>query len=117
MQILPQNFSIGDLAVVGTLVVTMLSYHMSRRKENRQAEEARTKLLKEQERMHSENSQRLSSLAEFKLSQEKVNEKRDLQIENLSSMCSTFQELAKGMNRRVEIVENRLMQNPRGRAS
>lgn len=115
MQVLPQNFSIGDMAVVGTLLVSMLSYHRSRRRENRQALEASEKLLREQERMHSQNKQRLDALLEFRQAQELVNRKRDEQIANLSTICATFSELARGMNRRLEIVED--ARTKRGRAS
>lgn len=116
MQMMPQNFSIGDMAVVGTLVVTMLSYHMSRRKENRQAESARAKVLEEQTRMHAENSSKLTQLTEFRKAQELANEKRDVQINSLNLIVNTFREIAKGMNRRVELVENILMRT-RGKAS
>lgn len=100
---LGNQLSIGDCAVIGTLVVAAAAYALSIKQDRR----IRDEQMLLQQKMHTENTERLESLIRFRTFQEQLNEKRDQQLNALTSMAATTAEALKGFNRRLELMEDK----------
>lgn len=108
------SFHLGDLIVLLGIVIAALTYLSDRGRQSDERRETREKMVEEQTRMHEENKQafaenrrRLDQLEESREDHEKVNRKRDEQISLLSQQTATLTEMARGMNRRLEMLEDR----------
>jgi hypothetical protein len=99
----------GDLVNIGVLGVMSLGYLLSRRADVQSRQEARDL----QTQRHTENTEKLNHLSEFKTAQENTNRQRDEQVVLLSNMASASAEALKGFNRRLELVENETRDNRR----
>lgn len=99
--------TLGNVLILGSFVVAYATYLLDRKKDREDREKAREKMLSEQTVMHLENKQRLDILMEFQKEQLNVNKKRDEQITLLSSQNSALIQMANGMERRVQMLEDR----------
>jgi len=101
------NITIGNTLTLAGILLAYLGY----RRENKTLTEERKKewehLIKEQAEMHTENRMRLDTLLKSQNKQEDVNNKRDKQIHELTVQTSTLGEMAKGFNRRLEMLEDK----------
>jgi hypothetical protein len=119
MQIDPNTFyavHLGDWLTIGIVALAALTYKLERSKSNRE----QTDIHDSQVRMHTENRERLDHLLEFKNNQTAVNNKRDDQISELREQTAELKvqtaritEIAVASNRRMELVENELLNNRR----
>jgi len=116
------------MAVV-TLALTYLAYRLDKRKERREnlqirkeEDTKREEMIKSQAIMHAENQRRLDTLMEFQEYQLEVNKKRDEQVNLLSRQTSlleesakgfmrTMEEITRGVNRRLEMLEERRLRD------
>lgn len=101
------GLSFGDIVAVITVLVAISGYILSHRSVSKADRSERDTALKTQVEMHVENRNRLDSLARFQTTQVDLNVKRDEQITQLTTQTSTLAEMAKGFNRRLEMVEDR----------
>jgi hypothetical protein len=108
------QWHLSNVVEIGLFVVGMAGYGLSRSTENRERREQQAarlelekKALETQTRMHTENSERLGVLMKFHEAQNLINEKRDQQISQLTSLASANSEIMKAALRRLELIENR----------
>ncbi len=108
------QFNFGHLVDVGLLLVATAGYFVSRKGESRERREGmaraavdREAALRTQTEMHAENKNRLATLARFHEEQLELNDKRDLQLNELTKQSAMMVEIAKGMDRRLQLIENR----------
>ena len=124
-QTLPSNFwdyKLGDLLTAALVATALLAYFLDRKSESRErriGQEERQQqeldIAAKQAQMHTENTERLNRLLEFRTYQEALNVKRDEQINLLMTMASTAIEANKGFNHRLNLIENQYIR--KGRAS
>lgn len=105
--------NISSFATGGLLLVAIAGYTLDRRRERQERKEGQEKyrsvaedLIRKQEKMHTENRERLEGLRMFRDFQEKLNQRRDDQMATLTTLAATQAEALKGFNRRLELVEN-----------
>lgn len=103
-----------DVAVVLAVIVAYLSYRLDKRAALNEVHRTATaqkgihdKLVEEQTRMHEQNRNRLDILLEFHKNQLEVNRKRDLQITELQLQTATLTQIARGIDRRLEMLEDK----------
>jgi hypothetical protein len=101
------SLNIGHLVEIGSLILATLALWFDRKKDARERKLEQEKFLVTQTRMHEENRNRLESLAKFQGEQESLNDKRDEQVSELKQQTSSLAEIARGFNRRLEMIENR----------
>jgi hypothetical protein len=109
------SVNLGNFATVGLLLVAIVGYSLDRRVERReriqgqlQYRQAAEEAIRKQERMHTENTERLDQLRVFREFQERLNQRRDDQVNALTTLAATSTEALKGFNRRLEIAEDEL---------
>ena len=90
-----------------TLAVTILGVFIAYRKLQSDQTAQREDYLKEQTKMHAENSAKLDKLSEFHQDQLELNEMRDRQIAEMQRQTAVLEEIARGINRRLEMLEQR----------
>lgn len=90
------DFKLPDLVVLLGLVLSVLSF----RREARRAHD-------EQLKMHTENTIKLENLSDFHNKQKDLNDKNTEMINELKIQTSTLAEIAKGIDRRLELMEDR----------
>jgi hypothetical protein len=100
------DVNIGAVIEVGVFLYAALAYRQDRKKDVADRAEAREKLLKEQVTMHQENKTKLDHLGEFHTAQLKLNGKRDEQFALLMKQTGELTQIAKGLDRRLELMEN-----------
>jgi len=100
------EFNIGHLIDAGLFVIAAGGYVISRKSDIRQAIERRDEEMKKQIEMHTENRERLDTLANFHESQLELNEKRDEQISLLRENASSLKHIVEGQDRRLQLLEN-----------
>lgn len=92
-------------ALVG---VGLLAYIAERGKAGREREAARD----QQTKMHAENAQKLNALMEAREDQQLLNRTRDKQVSALERLADTtaksLENITKGLDHRVEMIENEL---------
>lgn len=98
----PTRVTIGEIAVILTCVIMMGGFILSLVADRRD----RLKYALDQQRMHTENRERLDTLIQFKNFQEQLNNQRDQQISTLTTLAAVSGEALKGFNRRLEIIED-----------
>jgi hypothetical protein len=101
------SFHLGNIIELGVVVVAYAAYRGDQRKQGRERKEARETMLQEQATMHAQNTQRLETLSSFHATQLEVNNKRDMQISLLMQQTSSLTEIARGLDRRLEMIEDR----------
>ena len=108
------EFNIGHVIDAGLLILAFGALLISRSTETRERREGMAKAAKDREealetqiRMHTENKERLGVLMDFHETQKEVNVSRDQQISELSKQTGMLGEMAKGMERRLQMMENR----------
>jgi hypothetical protein len=99
---------LGDVLVLGTGIIAYLAYRFDRKKDNAVRKQEWEATIREQTRMHTENQEQLKNLSEFHRAQLIVNEKRDIQIAQLSQQTATLTQMAAGMERRLQMIEDKL---------
>jgi len=99
---------LGDVLTCITILVGIIALRADFNKRSDEQRREREDLLEAQTKMHTENRMKLDSLAEFKESQQEVNAKRDVQIGELQKQTATIAEIAKGMDRRLQMIEDRI---------
>lgn len=95
------DFHIGDTLALGMLLLGGCGYALDKRRDRRDSVD----LIQKQERMHTENRERLDDLRRFRDFQEALNDKRDQQVNVLTTLAATSTEMLKGFNRRLELQE------------
>lgn len=96
------HVGVGDVIAAIAMAVVYSSFRL----ENKKAGREREKIIGEQVKMHTENRNDLANLLTFQKLQMDVNAKRDEQVKQLSIQTATITEIARGLNRRLELVEN-----------
>ncbi|MCU1305202.1 MAG: hypothetical protein JWQ87_5486 [Candidatus Sulfotelmatobacter sp.] len=86
--------------------LAFLTFVFTRRAERKKALEERDDQRDAANRMHEENKQRLNTLATFQSQQETLNRLRDQQVGNLEKQTVMLSEMAKGQEKRLELMEN-----------
>lgn len=99
--------NVSHLVEMGLFIVAFLAYRSDRVRDKTDVSVARDKLVEEQTRMHAENRSRLDTLTQFHAAQQIVNLKRDEQIAQLSQQSATLIEISRGVDRRLEMLEDR----------
>lgn len=113
--------SLGNWVEMGTLLVLTATYLVNRTTENRERRtgmEAASKERQEtrdvQVRMHAENGERLRNLMTFHEAQLVVNAKRDEQIAQLTALAAASAEMMRGLDRRMQLMEDQRAGRRRG---
>lgn len=113
-QTFSSQWTVGNVIELGVVALTASGYTVSRRQETRERKEGQAKAAKDREaalitqtKMHSENSERLQVLMKFHEYQQAVNLKRDEQVNQLTALAAGTAEMIRGLNRRLELMENR----------
>ena len=101
------SFNAGNVIATIAVVIAYLAYRLDTKKEALSRRKTLDELIKEQAEMHSDNRNRLEQLAEFHRQQMIVNQKRDEQISELKTQTATLTQIAKGIDRRLELLEER----------
>lgn len=101
------DFNLSHVIELLVFGVAFLTYRSDRKKDARDREEARERMQGETIKMHTENRSKLDSLGKFHETQLEVNGRRDEQVQLLMTADATFAEMAKGFNRRLEMLEIR----------
>ena len=99
--------TLGNLLSIVAIVLAYLKYRSDQKQKNKLDLESRDKFLGEQVVMHAENQRRLDLLLDFQRSQEDVNKKRDDQIGELRIQTATIAQIANGIDRRLQMLEDR----------
>lgn len=68
---------------------------------------ARREILTKQVQMHEENKNRFERLSQFEEDQRELNRKRDTQVSELTAQTREMVQIAKGFDRRLEMLEER----------
>lgn len=98
---------LGDLLTVVTIMVGILALRVDFNRRSDEQKKQRDDLLEKQAQMHTENRMKLDQLGNFHSAQLEVNAKRDIQISQLQQQTATLLEVAKGMDRRLQMMEDR----------
>lgn len=101
------DINLGNSLTVLSVVVMLLTYRIDRSKDLVDRTNARDKMTRDATQMHTENKMRLETLGEFHKTQLVVNTKRDEQISLLSTQTATLAQMLAGMDRRVQLMEDR----------
>ena len=101
------QFNLGHVLEFGAIAIGYASYRLDRAKELKYQKGLRASEMAEQQRMHDQNRADLTHLTTFADEQRKLNAKRDEQVSLLAQQTATFQEMARGFHRRLEMLENR----------
>jgi hypothetical protein len=101
------DFNIGHAIELGVFGSAVLAYRLERRKDSRDRNDAREKIIQEQATMHAENTRRLEALAEFHKAQQVLNQKSDSQLAELGKQTAILSQIASGQERRLQMLENR----------
>jgi hypothetical protein len=101
----------GDLVTLGVLIVAIAGYLLSRGADNRSRQEARDL----QTSRHTQNTEALQHLMDFKRGQELLNQQRDQIVDNLAVMAGSAVKSLEGFNKRLELIENEMRDNRRGK--
>jgi hypothetical protein len=109
------QWHIGNIIELGTVIIMSGAYFLSRKTENRERREGMARASKEREealvtqtRMHTQNSASLQILMKFQEQQLLINGKRDDQIGQLTALAAASAEMIRGLDRRLQLMENRL---------
>lgn len=97
------SFNIGHVLVLCGIVIAWLQYRVNLNKQLEQQNKERD----EQLIRHNENQRRLDTLLEFQRTQIEVNRKRDEQIGELKTQTATLTQIARGIDRRLEMLEDK----------
>jgi hypothetical protein len=100
------EFRLSNIIEIATLIIGGLAFYFQRKGEILKIKQEREVAEKQQLEMHIENRNKLDFLIEYRTSQEKLNEKRDASLNLLTNLLATQTEMSKGLNRRLELVEN-----------
>jgi|SRR5215831_1796918 len=90
------DFKAVDIAAFGTFVVMYLAYRVDTKRRH-----------DEQVKMHTENKSKLDSLVTSRDKQLETNDAMKDTVSQLKEQTATLAEMAKGFNRRLEMIEDR----------
>lgn len=96
-----------DVVVIGGGIIAWLQYRNDRAKTIRERRKEDDDRQEAQIKMHTENRERLSRLAEFHEDQIEVNRRHSELIIQLGQQTTALKEIATASNRRLEMLENR----------
>ena len=94
------SITIGNVISAGGTVLGVYIAYLKLASERKKEQENLTE-------MHAENRMKLDSLITSRDRQEEINRKRDAQVHELALQTSQIAEMAKGFNRRLEMLEDR----------
>src|ERR1700679_1000481 len=108
------QWHIGNVIELGGFGLAGLGYFLSRKTEIRERREGMLKAAQDREisltaqiKMHTENSEGLASLLKFQEQQMAINLKRDEDITQLTTLAAASAEMVRGLDRRLQLIENR----------
>jgi hypothetical protein len=115
------QWHIGNVIELGGFAVAIGSWWISRKTETRERREGQAKAAAEREdalitqtRMHTENTGMLKNLMEFHRAQIEINLKRNEEIAQLTTLAAASAEMVRGLDRRMQLMENWLLKRERG---
>lgn len=101
------TLNIGHVLEIGGFFIAAAAYYRDRKNDQKDRESAREKLIESQVRMHTENKNKLEILSESHDDQKKINFKRDEQVSQLQQQTATLTQIASGLDRRLQMIEDR----------
>lgn len=99
---------LGDVLSAAAVVTGIIALRLDFNKKEKEQKKEREEWLQAQTQMHTENKMRLEALMQFQDHQMDVNSKRDIQVSELQRQTATITEIAKGMDRRLQMIEDRM---------
>jgi phage-related minor tail protein len=105
------DISLGNiLTLICTLVGILIAYEKLKGDDRRREEDhrlTRETEIRLQTEMHTENRGKFDILIAFHKSQQDINRLRDKQLAEMENQTARLEEIVKGQNRRLEMLEDR----------
>ena len=101
------SINLGNIVTVATIVVSVLALRLDFNKRTNDQKKEHDEYISSQAKMHAENQFRLESMMQFQRTQLEVNSKRDQQVGELQRQTATIIEIAKAIDRRVQMLEDK----------
>jgi hypothetical protein len=98
---------IGNIITLAGIVLAYFSYLRDQRKQSEERRELREAEIRAQAIMHTENQNKFDSLITFHREQVGINRMRDKQLSEMEQQTAILSEIAKGMDRRLQMLEER----------